>query len=419
MEMKKYSNEFLGEEYYRISHKSGLTVYVMPKQNMKSCFAVFGTDYGSVDTRFAVKGKETTSVPEGIAHFLEHKLFESEELDAFELYAKTGANANAYTSFDKTCYLFSCTDNFDESIRILLDFVKHPYFTQETVEKEQGIIGQEIKMYQDNPDWQVLFNLLRALYRKNPVRIDIAGTVESIAKINAELLYKCYSTFYNLSNMVLAVAGNVTPEQVMRAVDEKIEFEEAVEIVRETEEEPFDCVESYIEEEMHVEVKKFNLGFKEKIREDKLRYSILIGIAFDLICGKMTDFYDELISRRLINSDFSTEYFSGRGFAVNIFGGESENPEEVRRLITERIAYLKENGVSEEEFEAVRRKKYGNEVKCFNDVDTLANALVSMHFENYGLFDMFDIYRTVTKNDVDKIIRESFDPALCALSVIK
>lgn len=417
--MEKYTNEFLGEEYYKIEHKSGLTVYVMPKNNMKSCFAIFGTNYGSVDTRFAIEGKELTSVPEGIAHFLEHKLFESEELDAFELYSKTGANANAYTSFDKTCYLFSCTDNFDDSLRILLDFVKHPYFTQETVEKEQGIIGQEIKMYQDNPDWEVMFNLLRILYQKNPVRIDIAGTVESIAQISADLLYECYNTFYNLSNMVLAVAGNVTPEQVLKTVDEKIEKEEPVRIIRETEEEPFDIVTDYIEEDMHTEIKKFNIGYKEKVREDNLRYSILMSIAFELICGKTTDFYDELLSDGLINSNFGTEYFSGRGFAVNIFGGESENPGEVKKKIAERIKYLKENGVNEKDFEAVRRNKYGNEVKCFNDVDALANGLVSMHFENYGMFDIFDIYRSITKEDVDAVIKESFDERVCALSVIK
>lgn len=417
--MEKFSNEFLGEEYYKIEHKSGLTVYVMPKKNMKSCFAIFGTNYGSVDTRFAIEGKEMTSVPEGIAHFLEHKLFESEEVDAFELYSKTGANANAYTSFDKTCYLFSCTDNFGKSLRILLDFVKHPYFTQETVEKEQGIIGQEIKMYQDNPDWQVMFNLLRVLYHKNPVRIDIAGTVESIAQINADLLYECYNTFYNLSNMVLAVAGNVTPEEVTEALDEKIEYEEPVKIIRETEEEPFDIVTDYIEEDMHTEMKKFNIGYKEKVRDNNLRYSILMGIAFELICGKTTDFYEELLSDGLINADFGTEYFSGRGFAVNIFGGESEKPDEVKKKISERIKYLKENGVNEKDFEAVRRNKYGNEVKCFNDVDTLANGLVSMHFENYGMFDIFDIYRSITKEDVDKVIRESFDERVCALSVIK
>lgn len=418
MNIQKFTNEFLGETYYKINHKSGLTIYVMPKENMKSCYAIFGTNYGSVDTKFSSGSEECTEVPEGIAHFLEHKLFESEELDAFERYAKTGASANAYTSFDKTCYLFSCTDNFEQSLEILLDFVRHPYFTPETVEKEQGIISQEIKMYQDNPDWQVLFNLLRALYHKNPVRIDIAGTVESIAQIDADLLYKCYNTFYNLENMVLAVAGNVTPEQVNEIADRNICRDEPLGIKKETEEEPPYIVTDYTEQKMGVEMKKFSLGFREKIREDNLRYSIAISVAFDLICGKTTDFYDELINEQLINAEFGTEYFNGRGFAVNIFAGESEKPEEVKKRIIERLRFVKENGFDENEFEAIRRKKYGNEVKCFNDVETLANALVSMHFEKYGLFDVFDIYRNLTKQDVENAIRESFDEELCALSVI-
>lgn len=418
MNIQKFTNEFLGETYYKINHKSGLTIYVMPKENMKSCYAIFGTNYGSVDTKFSSGSEECTEVPEGIAHFLEHKLFESEELDAFERYAKTGASANAYTSFDKTCYLFSCTDNFEQSLEILLDFVRHPYFTPETVEKEQGIISQEIKMYQDNPDWQVLFNLLRALYHKNPVRIDIAGTVESIAQIDADLLYKCYNTFYNLENMVLAVAGNVTPEQVNEIADRNICRDEPLGIKKETEEEPPYIVADYTEQKMGVEMKKFSLGFREKIREDNLRYSIAISVAFDLICGKTTDFYDELINEQLINAEFGTEYFNGRGFAVNIFAGESEKPEEVKKRIIERLRFVKENGFDENEFEAIRRKKYGNEVKCFNDVETLANALVSMHFEKYGLFDVFDIYRNLTKQDVENAVRESFDEELCALSVI-
>lgn len=419
MGIQKFSNEFLGEAYYKINHSSGLTIYVMPKENIKSCYAIFGTNYGSVDTKFSTGEEESVNVPEGIAHFLEHKLFESEELGAFERYAKTGASANAYTSFDKTCYLFSCTENFEQSLEILLDFVRHPYFTQETVEKEQGIIGQEIKMYQDNPDWQVLFNLLRALYHKNPVRIDLAGTVESIAQIDAELLYKCYNTFYNLENMVLAVAGNVTPQQVTQIADKNIKCDEPIGIKTHQEEEPPYIVTSYTEQNMGVSMKKFSLGFREKVRDDNLKYSIAISVALDLICGKTTEFYDELINEKLINSDFGTEYFRGRGFAVNIFAGESENPEEVKKKILERLRFVKENGFDESEFEAIRRKKYGNEVKCFNDIETLANVLVSMHFENYGLFDVFDIYRNLTKQDVENAVRESFDEELCALSVIK
>ena len=197
-------NELTGDEYTLIRHKSGLDILVWEMEGYSTTEALFGTKYGSVNTKFKTAGDSGyTVVPEGIAHFLEHKLFENEDCDVFELYAKTGASANAYTSFDKTCYLFSCSENYKESLDILLSFVQAPYFTQETVEKEQGIIAQEIKMCNDNPGNRVFYNMLRCLYHEHPVKIDIAGTVESIQKIDADLLYKCYNTFYNLHNMVL------------------------------------------------------------------------------------------------------------------------------------------------------------------------------------------------------------------------
>ena len=210
MEKKIITNEKTGDKYVYIKHDSGLDILVCEMEGFSTTEALFGTKYGSINTRFKTgKDKDYTVVPEGIAHFLEHKLFENEECDVFDLYAKTGASANAFTSFDKTCYLFSCSDNYKASLEILLSFVQSPYFTKESVDKEQGIIGQEIRMYEDNPSWRVFFNLLSILYHSHPVKIDIAGTIDSIAKIDADLLYKCYNTFYNLHNMVLAIAGNV------------------------------------------------------------------------------------------------------------------------------------------------------------------------------------------------------------------
>ena len=213
--IREIRNDLLGDAYYECKHPSGLTILVYPKKDYASTYAVFGTNYGSIDTFLKEKGGEAQALPEGTAHYLEHKLFESEELDAFTRFAETGAAANAYTTFDKTCYLFSCSSNFRENLKILLDFVQHPYFTEETVRKEQGIIGQEIQMYQDSPGWQVLFNLLRCLYHSHPVKIDIAGTVDSISHITADLLYGCYNSFYSLNNMVLAVAGNTTADEVL------------------------------------------------------------------------------------------------------------------------------------------------------------------------------------------------------------
>ena len=215
MKTKKISYEAIGEEYFFTKHPSGLEIYIYPKKGYSSKYAILGTNFGSVNNTFKLKNEENfTVVPDGIAHYLEHKLFASENGDAFELFAKTGASANAYTSFEKTAYLFSCTSGFEANLRHLLDFVQTPYFTEENVTKEQGIIGQEIRMYEDDPQWRSYFNTIEALYRNNPVRRDIAGTVESIAKITPQLLYDCYRTFYHPSNMILFCTGQVNPEQV-------------------------------------------------------------------------------------------------------------------------------------------------------------------------------------------------------------
>jgi predicted Zn-dependent peptidase len=322
-------NELLNEQYYEIDHKSGLKIFVMEKPEYSGAFAMFGTKYGSVDTCFRIKGQDDyVTVPEGIAHFLEHKLFESEELDAFQRFNETGANANAFTSFDRTCYIFQCAGEFEKNLEILLDFVKHPYFTEETVQKEQGIIGQEIRMYQDNPDWQVLFNLLRGIYHNNPVRIDIAGTVESIAEINAELLYSCYNTFYNLSNMALAVAGNVTKDQVLSIADRILKTEEPVHFEQIVSDEPEKVMQNYIEEDLGVDIKKFALGFKENLNDilPTPKHTLVMNIALDVIAGKVSPLYSKLIEAGIINTSFGKEYFTGRGFSCSIYSGESHEP---------------------------------------------------------------------------------------------
>ena len=222
----------LGEKYLRLEHESGLVILLYPMKGFSTAYALFGTKYGSIDSVFKTpEDPDFIRVPDGIAHYLEHKLFESEEGNVDQLFARTGADSNAFTSFDKTCYLFSCTRQFEESFRYLLRFVQDPYFTPETVAKEQGIIGQEIRMYEDSPDWRVMLNLLGALYAENPVRLDIAGTVESISHITADILYRCYRTFYNLSNMVVTVAGNFDPDAAERILEEELKPGKPVEIL--------------------------------------------------------------------------------------------------------------------------------------------------------------------------------------------
>lgn len=418
---KLIKNDLLNESYYEIDHSSGIKILIMEKSEYSGAFAMFGTKYGSVDTCFRIKGEENyVSVPEGIAHFLEHKLFESEELDAFERFNKTGASANAYTSFDRTCYLFRCADNFEKNLEILLDFVKAPYFTEETVQKEQGIIGQEIRMYQDDPDWQVLFNLLRGIYHNNPVRIDIAGTVESIAEINAGLLYSCYNTFYNNSNMVLAVAGNVKKEDVIKIADKVLKKEEPVYFEQIIPEEPYEVKEKYIEETLNVDMPKFAIGFKE-ICSSPVRTAkeiILSNVALDVIAGKVSTLYGEMLSEGLINGSFGKEYFTGRGFACKLFMGESSSPETVRDKIVGEIERIKKDGISDEDFDVSVKRLYGAEVNSYNDVDDIANSLVDCYFNGYGIFDSIELFKEITKEDIENTIK-NIDTDNCCLSVIK
>ncbi len=419
--IKTIKNEALSEEYYEINHKSGLKIFVMPKPDYSGAYAMFGTKYGSVDTCFKLENEENfTKVPEGIAHFLEHKLFESEELDAFTRFEKTGANANAFTSFDRTCYLFQCSDNFKKSLEILLDFVTAPYFTEETVQKEQGIIGQEIRMYQDDPDWQVLFTLLGGIYHNNPVKIDIAGTIESISKITSDLLYGCYNTFYNLSNMTLAVVGNVDIETVINVADKVLKIQKEVKFEQVIPNEPEQVVQSVIERKMGVDIPKFALGFKENhsalVRS--VKEIVCTGIALDIIAGKVSPLYAQMLSDGIINSSFGNEYFCGRGFAVPLFIGESKNPEKVKEKITERIEQIKETGVSDEDFEISKKRLYASELRSFNEIDDLANNIVDCYMNGYDLFASFEAYKEITKDDVLTVIKNMNKDNSC-LSIIK
>lgn len=417
-----HESKELRERLYEIDHSSGLKIFVMPKANYKSTYAVFGTKYGSIDTCFKRSDqKEYTRVPEGIAHFLEHKLFESEELDAFTRYAETGASANAFTSFDKTCYLFQCSDRFADSLKILLDFVTHPYFTKETVEKEQGIIGQEITMYYDVPGWMSTFNLLRCLYKNHPVRIDIAGTVESISQITDKLLYDCYHTFYNLNNMALAVVGNVTPEEVIKMCDEMLKKSEDVTIERVFDEEPRDIVKSYEEYHIAVSMPVFSFGYKEacKTPQRTVQETVEMEILLEILAGETSNLYSSLFEKGLINSTFSKEYFTGNGYEAVIFEGESTDAKAVAQAIKEEVARLRKEGISDQAFESARRSLYGREIMSYNVTDDVANAVIGCYFAGYSIFDPLEVYKNVKKEDVEKLLSEKLDEKYSALSVVR
>ncbi len=421
IKMNVITNELLDEKCYHIVHPTGLNIYVMPKEGYSGAYAVFGTNYGSIDTKILTKDGTVADIPEGTAHFLEHKLFESEDLDAFARYAETGANANAYTSFDTTCYLFSCTGDFNASLRILLDFVQSPYFTEQTVAKEQGIIGQEITMYKDVADWEVLFNLLRALYHSHPVRIDIAGTVESISEITAQTLYDCYNNFYNLNNMVLAVAGNVDVDEIVKICDELLKPSEEFKFERKPHEEPEETVQNYIEEKLSVAAPIFSLGFKESygLPKKTLKDKIATDVLLELLAGTTSELYNSLLEQGLINTSFGFEQFAGFGYSATIFSGESKNPEEAARQIKAAIKQMRESGINADDFERTRRKLYGRTVMSFNDIDEIANDLVGAHFDKIGVFDDIDVFRELTVEDVENILNNTMREDYSALSIIK
>lgn len=420
--IKEIKNELLKDCYYEIDHSSGFKIFVYPKENYSSTYAVFGTKYGSIDTCFKKEGEnDFREVPEGIAHFLEHKLFESEELDAFARYAKTGASANAYTSFDKTCYLFQCSGNFEDSLEILLDFVSNPYFTEQTVQKEQGIIGQEIRMYEDEPGWESLFVLLRAMYHNHPVRIDIAGTVESISHITAELLYECYDTFYNPANMALAVAGNVTVEQVLKIADKMLKPKESKKVERKFQLEPENVVKTYDERHLSVAMPIFAIGFKENVKtpERTLKESMVSNILLDILAGSTSSLYEEMLKDNLINTTFDTEYFEGYGYSAHIFNGESAEPEKVRERINEEITKVMKNGVDNETFQRIKKKHYGSLVMDFDSIDSIGNSLISAYFNNEGIYDQLKLLEIITVEDVNDRLRTAFNIENSSMSVIK
>ena len=420
MEFQIVENKRIGEKYYRLHHPSGLVINVFPKEGFNSSYAVIGTNFGSVNNHFISGGREI-KVPDGTAHYLEHKLFESEEGDAFSQYAKTGAMANAYTSFEKTCYLFSCTENFRESLEILLDLIQSPYFTPETVAKEQGIIGQEIKMYDDSADWRVMINLYQAMYHNNPINKDIAGDVESIAQITPEILYECYHAYYNLNNMVLSVAGNVSPYEVLEIADRKLKDSPPFDTQNIFTDEPYEVKEKYVEQKLPVAVPMFYLGFKEKAATEMptVKELVCTDILLQAFAGEGSELYREMLDKKLINSSFGADYLAGRGYRAVTFEGETHSPSEAAEAICAGVRKLKEKGISREDFEIAKRSVYGSMVSSFDSLSSVANLLIGAEFCGRTLFDYIETIAGITFEEVCQRLNDQLDPENISLSVIK
>ena len=411
----------LEETYYRCKHPAGLEIQVCTKPGYSSAYALFSTNYGSVDTAIATEKGAAVKIPEGTAHFLEHKLFESEDLDAFARFAKTGASANAFTSFEHTCYEFSCSGSFDANLEILLDFVQSPYFTEATVQKEQGIIGQEIRMYQDFPSWVEMMALLQALYHVHPVRCDIAGTEQSIAAITADLLHECYRNFYNLHNMILTVVGSATKEQVLAMADKMLKACDARVAPRPRVEDDLPPAQAEIRRKMAVSVPTFLLGCKERMdwRVMPTEEIAATELALDALAGEGSALYEQLLEEGLINAKFSHELFTGDDFCAVLLGGESHCPQLAAEKITAALTNAAREGLDPADVERARKKAWGRMVMGFNDIEDLARRMTEDWFAGSDLFARARALRAATPEAVNRRLARMFRPEYFALSIIE
>lgn len=389
---EKIYNDILKETCLKYTAPGGLKVFMLPMKGYSAAVAQLSTRFGSQDNSFSANGGEFTRIPDGTAHYLEHKLFESEEKDAFSLFAQTGASCNAGTSFDYTQYYFSCADKFRKNLEILLDFVQDPYFTAENVEKERGIIGQEITMYRDNPSWRVFTNLLEGLYSVNPVRNDIAGTVESISRITEKTLYDCYNAYYNPANMFLCISGNFDPEDVISVCESKLKTRPAVDVKAEPFNEPLSVNRSRTELKMPVAKPLFEIGFKlpDSSGAESAADYVYYNILFDIMLGDTSEFFERMRREGLLNEEFSDGVFSGRGHMFPFARGESSDPDRILAEIQREIDAFKTVPPSKDDFERVKRVTYGSLVRDFNNVDSVASTLSEAALANEKPFSVIE-----------------------------
>lgn len=413
-------NLALKEKYYHFVHSSGLPVYICPK-NHETAFAAVAVKYGSCDNRLPT-AEGIVTVPDGTAHFLEHKLFENPDgTDAFETYTKNGADANAFTSFERTEYLFSCTDNFYTNLETLLYQVFTPHFTKASVEKEQGIIGQEIKMYEDDPDWRALLGMLEGMYHNNPVRKDIAGTVESIAQITPEILYGIHKVFYHPSNTVLSICGRVDPQRVKDICDKCMSQCENTEIELPSVYEPYEIKQNRVSVNLKIGMPQFALGIKEKTPDEKdndLVRSAEHAIILQLLFGSSGEFYCDNYESGLISDRFSYGYYNSRDWSYVAVEGIADEPEQVLEAIKNEIEKRKEHFFSQEDFLRAKKVIYATECLSFNSTSETANRLAAAALEGCDMFDYAKIIGDTTYEGVRKRFLDGYDTDNCVLSVV-
>lgn len=427
--MQVIENLKVKEKLYIEKLENGLTIMVVPKKGVQKKYMIFGTNYGSNESIFVVPGEtEETHVPNGVAHFLEHKMFEQENgTNSLDVLTALGVEANAYTTNDHTAYLFECTDNFYEAMDELMDYVQHPYFTDENVEKEKGIIGQEIMMYDDSPEWKVYLNAMAAMYHNNPVKIDITGTIESISKIDKEILYKCYNTFYNPSNMAIAVCGDFEPTSIIEEIKKRLVNKKASgEIKRLYPKEPDEIVQEKIEKKLEVSIPIFTIGIKDKkpntTNENKneiIKRHIAIEILLNLLIGRSSNAYKELYNEGVIFGQPSLDYEFTRIYAHATITGVATEPEKVYEKLKKEINKMKKEGINKEDFKRIKRMIYGGYIKDYNEVEDIARMFLADYFKGINSFDYLEEIEAVTVEYLEQILKEVFKEEKMVLSVVK
>ena len=422
--MKIIENSKVKEKLYVEKLENGLTVMIIPKKGIQKKYVIWGTNYGSNDSKFIVPGEnQETEVPKGVAHFLEHNMFEQESgVNSLDTLTALGVEANAYTTNDHTAYLFECTENFYPALDELMNYVQHPYFTDENVEKEKGIIGQEIMMYDDYPEWRVYLNAMEAMYHEHPVKLDITGTIETISHIDKEILYKCYNTFYNPSNMVMVLCGDFEPEELMKEVKGRLIDKKANgEIKRIYPEESETIVKEKIEQNMDVSQPLFTIGIKDKVAETKerVRKHIAIEILLNMIIGKSSELYKELYDEGILFSVPSLDYEFAKDYAHVLITGQSTEPEKVYEQFKNKVLEMKKNPLDTEAFNRIKKRIYGEYVKEYNDTSDIARMFLADFFKGINSFDYLEEIVTINEQYAEQILKEVFDDKKMIISVIK
>lgn len=426
--MQIIENSKVKEKLYVEKLENGLTVMIMPKKNIQKKYMIWATNFGSIDNKFiAPNDKEETNIPDGVAHFLEHKMFEQQNrTNSLDTLTALGVNANAYTTTDHTCYLFECTDNFYPAMDELMDYVQNPYFTDQNVEKEKGIIGQEIQMYDDYPSWAVYMNAMKCMYKNNPIIIDIAGSIESISKIDKEVLYKCYNTFYHPSNMVMCFAGDFEPETLIEEVKIRLKpTEKHGEIKRIYPEEPEQIVKKENTQNMEVSMPIFVIGIKDVIDNKNCTSSsivkkhIAIEILLNMLIGKSSKLYKELYEAELITGEPYLDYEFSKQYAHVSITGQSNDPKKVLEKFEAEIKQMKKNDIDLAHFQRVKNMIYGNYVKEYDDVAEICRMFVGDYMKGINSFEYIEEYEQVTPEYTKQVLEEVFKEEKTVLSIVE